>query len=380
MKAYLGLTRCAPLGTLYNTGDGVRMALEVGADLWHMTSYESMMIFGGMGYLVEEGERTTLIPLPAKIYHGSLVLVGNAGNRYLREDELARHGKHYSNGGWKAPKHPSRSFLVFDQTQHDSLVASGRLDEERFAKKLSAPTIAELAELMEADPEQLSQTIADFGKAAQEGYDPAFRRAPETMRAFDDGPFYALEVMPDILNTQGGPRRNGQAEVLDTEGNPIPHLYAAGECGGIASNMYQGGGNMAECMIFGHLAGTNAATVKDPLPPYIAEAVDASPAFTLGVENDLADTGDYEAAAGEYIGKGQGIGGDLIVKVSMDGETIANIEVLEQHETPDIGGKALETLPSIVIEAQSVDVDAISGATTTSNAFFTAVSDALSQA
>ena len=144
--------------------------------------------------------------------------------------------------------------------------------------------------------------------------------------------------------------------------------------------MYQGGGNMAECMIFGHLAGTNAATVKDPLPPYIAEAVDASPAFTLGVENDLADTGDYEAAAGEYIGKGQGIGGDLIVKVSMDGETIANIEVLEQHETPDIGGKALETLPSIVIEAQSVDVDAISGATTTSNAFFTAVSDALSQA
>lgn len=204
---------------------------------------------------------------------------------------------------------------------------------------------------MEADPEQLSQTIADFGKAAQEGYDPAFRRAPETMRAFDDGPFYALEVMPDILNTQGGPRRNGQAEVLDTEGNPIPHLYAAGECGGIASNMYQGGGNMAECMIFGHLAGTNAATVKDPLPPYIAEAVDASPAFTLGVENDLADTGDYEAAAGEYIGKGQGIGGDLIVKVSMDGETIANIEVLEQHETPDIGGKALETLPSIVIEA-----------------------------
>lgn len=143
--------------------------------------------------------------------------------------------------------------------------------------------------------------------------------------------------------------------------------------------MYQGGGNMAECMIFGHLAGTNAATVKDPLPPYIAEAVDASPAFTLGVENDLADTGDYEAAAGEYIGKGQGIGGDLIVKVSMDGETIANIEVLEQHEPPTSAARHSRP-PSIVIEAQSVDVDAISGATTTSNAFFTAVSDALSQA
>lgn len=380
IQDYLGLTRVAPLGTLYNTGDGVRMAMEVGADLWHMTSYESMMIFGGMGYLVEEGERSTLVPLPAKIYHGSLVLVGNAGNRYLREDELARHGKHYSNGSWKAPKHPSRSFLVFDQAQHDSLVESGRLDEERFAKTLSAPTIAELAELMEANPDELSQTIADFNKAAEEGYDPAFRRAPETMRAFGDGPYYAFEVMPDILNTQGGPRRNGQAEVLNLAGEPIPHLYAAGECGGIASNMYQGGGNMAECMIFGHLAGKNAATVKDPLPAYAVAAVEAAPQFTIGVENDLAEEASYEAAEGEYIGTGQGIGGNLVVKVTMDGDTMTAIDVLEQNETPEIGGEALQALPSLVLEAQSVEVDAVSGATVTSNAFFAAVADALSQA
>ena len=74
-------------------------------------------------------------------------------------------------------------------------------------------------------------------------------------------------MIPDILNTQGGPRRNGKAEVIDVEGNPIPHLYAAGECGGVTSHMYQGGGNMADNMIFGQVAGRNAAAEKDALAP-----------------------------------------------------------------------------------------------------------------
>ena len=54
--------------------------------------------------------------------------------------------------------------------------------------------------------------------------------------------------------------------------------------------------------------------------------------------------------------------------------------MLEQSETPDIGGKALESLPQTVLDAQSVDVDAVSGATTTSKAFFAAVTEALGQA
>ena len=380
IKDYLGLSHCAPLGTLYNTGDGIHLVQEVGADLWHMNSYEAMMLFGGMCFLAEEGERGTILPLPAKIYHGSLILVGASGERYLREDELARHGKHYANGAWKMPKHPSRSFLVFDQAHYDVLAASGRIEEERLAKALSAGSIAELAGLMDADPASLEQTVADFGKAASEGHDPMFRRVAETMRAFGDGPFYAIEVMPDILNTQGGPRRNGKAEVLDRDGRPIPHLYAAGEFGGIASNMYQGGGNMAECMIFGKVAGANAAAKKDPLPTYAVAAVESSPTYLPGKETDMAEEKSYDTSENEYVGKGQGIGGDVVVKVTMDGDKMSAIEVLEQSETPDIGGKALESLPQTVLDAQSVDVDAVSGATTTSKAFFAAVTEALGQA
>ncbi|MFR1168059.1 MAG: FMN-binding protein [Adlercreutzia equolifaciens] len=64
----------------------------------------------------------------------------------------------------------------------------------------------------------------------------------------------------------------------------------------------------------------------------------------------------------------------------MDGETIANIEVPSSTKPPTSAARHSRPCLPIVIEAQSVDVDAISGATTTSNAFFTAVSDALSQA
>ena len=74
--------------------------------------------------------------------------------------------------------------------------------------------------------------MTDFNKMANDGYDPAFFRAAETMRAFGEGPFYAIEMIQAFLNTQGGARRNARAEVVGTDGEPIPHLYSAGEFGG----------------------------------------------------------------------------------------------------------------------------------------------------
>ena len=73
---------------------------------------------------------------------------------------------------------------------------------------------------------KLEQTVTDFNKMANDGYDPAFFRAAETMRAFGEGPFYAIEMIQAFLKTQGGARRNARAEVVGTDGEPIPHLYA----------------------------------------------------------------------------------------------------------------------------------------------------------
>nr|WP_201280332.1 FAD-binding protein [Hassalia byssoidea] len=52
-------------------------------------------------------------------------------------------------------------------------------------------------------------------------------------------PYYAMQLMPLLYNTQGGPRRDKQARVLDPDGNLIPRLYAAGEFGSIWGFRYQ---------------------------------------------------------------------------------------------------------------------------------------------
>ena len=60
-------------------------------------------------------------------------------------------------------------------------------------------------------------------------------------------------------NTQGGPRRDKEARVLDPDGNPIPRLFAAGEFGSIWGFRYQTSMNVSECLVFGRIAGRNAA-------------------------------------------------------------------------------------------------------------------------
>jgi len=86
-----------------------------------------------------------------------------------------------------------------------------------------------------------------------------------------------------------------------------------------------------------------------------------------------------ELAANEYIGTSSTSRGELKVKVTMDGDKIAKIEVLSSSETPGICDPAMNTIPEAIVKAQSASVDAVSGATETSKAIMAAVEDALSQ-
>ena len=201
------------------------------------------------------------------------------------------------------------------------------------------------------------------------------------MGVFDGDSFYAIAANATVLNTQGGPKRNEKAEVLGLDGNPIPHLYSAGELGGITAYMYNGGGNIAECVIFGQIAGKNAAAKKEALPAYQARTKTASPlTYTRGKESDLGKTVDVALSAGEYLGVSHNaMGGDLYVKVTMKDGKIAKVEVLDNKETPGIGTKAIDAIPDAIVKAGSVEVDNVSGATITSKAIKEAVSDALSQ-
>ncbi len=86
-----------------------------------------------------------------------------------------------------------------------------------------------------------------------------------------------------------------------------------------------------------------------------------------------------ELAENEYIGVGKGFGGDIKVKVTMDGDKIAKIEVLEHAETAGICEKAFDSLPNAIIAAQSTEIDVASGATMSSQGLIEAVNNALAQ-
>lgn len=84
-------------------------------------------------------------------------------------------------------------------------------------------------------------------------------------------------------------------------------------------------------------------------------------------------------AANEYIGEAQGFGGPVKVKVTMNGDQIAKIDVLSHSETAGVSTPAFDTVPAAIIAAQSTEVDIASGATFTSKALIEAVNNALAQ-
>jgi succinate dehydrogenase/fumarate reductase flavoprotein subunit len=89
-------------------------------------------------------------------------------------------------------------------------------------------------------------------------------RAPDSLVPLGRPPYYALELWPCLFNTQGGPKRNAGAQVLDVWGRPIKRLYSAGELGSLWHRNYPGAGNVSEALAFGRIAGKNAAA-EQPL-------------------------------------------------------------------------------------------------------------------
>jgi succinate dehydrogenase/fumarate reductase flavoprotein subunit len=128
----------------------------------------------------------------------------------------------------------------------------------------TAHSLAELAPSIGLDAASLDETVSRWNVQAAAGADEDFHRTL-MLSPFDSGPYYAVELSPSMLNTQGGPRRNEKAQILRPDGSPIPRLYSAGELGSIYSYLYQGTGNIGECLAFGRIAARNAVA-ETPWP------------------------------------------------------------------------------------------------------------------
>ena len=385
VQHYLNVINYAPRGGQFNTGDGIKMAQAVGADLWHMDCYEGLFGLGSVTYPVEEGIPCDMIATLAQnaVNTGAAILVGTDGDRFVNESETVRHGHLYENGIWENPTFPEKVWYIIDETQKGEIEAAGAMPEEQLAKLTAYDSIDALAEGIGVDKD-LTKTIKNYNSFANNGEDYKCGREAQYMRAFDGKKYYAMYMVSGLLNTQGGPKRSANAEVLDTQGNPIPHLYSAGECGGITVCMYQGGTNIAECITFGRIAGKNAAAVKDALPTYTVEAVESAPAQPGDIDDLVGEEETYETADNQYIGKAQGMDDEIVVRVTVDDGKISQVEVLKQNETEGIGVPATEQLPEKFVGLDTEEainaVDGISGATITSNALKQAVVNALLQA
>lgn len=371
-------------GSEWNTGDGVHMATEIGARLWHMGNYEAG---GGVIGCVYPADGEALYALGGLVNYGATVVVGPNGSRFVNEDGTtqSRHGHVNVAGTWRIAGIPDRVFGIFDQAKVDLMQMGDYMSYFAQGGNLyQADTIEELAKML--NMEYLPETISVYNRYCAEGKDEAFHRDPSGLIPFGNGPFYAYEFTKlSVLNTQGGAERNEKAEVLGTDGNPIPHLYSAGEFGGLTAHTYQGGGNIAECLVFGPIAGHNAAVAKEPLPVYSGSKVTSEITYTPGTENDLVKkVYDYELGENEYLGvSDKGQGGDVVVRVRVEEGKISLVEVLEHGETEGIGTPAIDAMPQQFVGCANADdvnaLDAVSGATITSDALKEAVLDALSQ-
>ena len=112
-----------------------------------------------------------------------------------------------------------------------------------------------------------------------------------------------------------------------------------------------------------------------------APAEEATEAEAEAEKTDEAPASDAAYTDGEYTAEGKGIGGAVPVTVTVEGGVIAEVTVGDNSETQGIGSKAIEQLPDAIVAANGTEgVDAVSGATVTSKAIFTAVDEALEQA
>ena len=271
-----------PSGSPSNEGDGLLMAMEIGAALGNMTEawWMPSLHIPGEEYDGQPFYRMTAVE---RWMPGSII-VNRQGRRFVNE------AHNYNDIG--------RSFHSFDPVSFTYtnlpawvIVHHGFLERYAFLTRFpgdpipnwltTAPSLSALAAKIGVDAAGLEETVKRFNANALLGKDPDFHRGEsfydrhlgdpsregplQTLGPLDEPPFYAMQVYPGALGTKGGPKTNERAEVLNVRGGLIPGLYAAGNVmAGVTGMAYAGaGGTIGPALVFGHIAGRNAAATSN---------------------------------------------------------------------------------------------------------------------
>ena len=267
VKKYLGprADQCKLRGSTKDTGDGLLMALEVGAKAVNLKYF--------YGHLIARNALTNdrFWPYPRlDSFVDKGILVDRRGNRFVDEgrgdvavaNELARSNDPtgamliFDAVTWDAAKEDTFSNLVKTPAPNPWLLDNG--GEIFFHDKVEG-----LAVTLGIGATNLGQTLNTYNRAVDSNGLGALSvprtGKPKPLRA----PFYGLRVVPGITFTMGGIAVNGRCEVLNQDEKTIAGLYAAGDAIGGLMGGYRGGytGGLMQALVTGILASENAARV-----------------------------------------------------------------------------------------------------------------------
>ncbi len=261
---------------------------------------------------------------------------------------------------------------------------------------VTASSLEELAEKLGMPAENLKATVEEYNSHVKSGETDEFGRqfTQDSLNTYNlaineisGDKFYAVPLKALCVMTLGGVTTNTDTQVLDESGNVIPGLYAVGECvGGIWGKFVSGGTGVMGPIAFGRIAGrhvmanTPATGAAVKAASYVLDESLFPELKVGGNKTDASFDMSKTLADGEYEATVDGQEGTMTVKTTIADGKIAKVEVTENHETASIGGPALESVPDAIVAANSVTVDAVSGATLTSNRIASAVQQCLEQA
>ena len=150
------------------------------------------------------------------------------------------------------------AWIIFDQNLVDNNKSAKQYIEQGMA--VTGETYEALAQAMDVDVDAFVETMNTWNQAVADGEDKAFGRNNGMDADLSTAPYYAIQIAPGIHHTMGGIKSNTATEVISTEGNAIPGLYAAGETtGGVHGGNRIGGNAVCDFVVFGRIAGANAA-------------------------------------------------------------------------------------------------------------------------
>jgi tricarballylate dehydrogenase len=253
-------------GTRHNVGEGIAMALEIGAQAYgHWSSCHAVAWDLNAPAF---GDRRVGDMFQKHSYPLGLI-VNVKGERFVDEGADFRNYT-YAKYGREILRQPQEAaFQIFDQKTVELLREEYRIRE---ITKAEAGTIEELAKKLEVNPEGLAGTVRDFNAAVmdQVPFNPAVLDGRGTRgitppksnwaQRLDSPPYVGFGVTCGITFTFGGLRVDTRAQVLDTWDRPIPGLYAAGELvGGLFYHNYPGGTGLMSGAVFGKTAGDSVA-------------------------------------------------------------------------------------------------------------------------